>query len=103
MKNKKILLVLLLIMSITIVFITIFITKNNNNINSKIKKGYEIFGNDYCKGHDQFETVGHAFTSWTCAICGYSGIHHNTGTPTICHECANVTGRCSECGKLHNH
>ena len=112
MKNKKLLL-LLLILFIAIVIITIFITRNKKITNTddistneiitddtKIKKGYEIFGKDYCKGHSFFEPAGQAFTSWTCMICGSKGEHHNTATPTICYACSTATDRCSKCGKL---
>jgi len=98
MKKKKILLLLLLIISIVIIIITFFILRNNND--SRIKKGYEIFGNDYCNGHSPFVEAGQAFTGYTCKICGYEGDHPNTAVPTICSECAKITGRCSNCGKL---
>ena len=99
--KKKIILLLLSILSIAFIIITIFIIRNNKNTDDyKINKGYKIFGSSYCDGHNPFKFAGQALTGWTCKICGYEGVHSNTATPTICSECAEITGRCSKCGKL---
>lgn len=107
MKNKKlfikitiIILILILIIIGTLLLINIKIKSNNQ---SKIEKGYQIFGYEYCNGHSLFEVAGQAFTPWSCKICGYHDVHSNTATPTICSECAQITSRCSKCGKLVIH
>ncbi len=97
MKNKKILLAIFIIVFIAVATALFFIINNNN---SKIDKGYQIFGNDYCNGHQPIQVVGWMFTSWTCKICKVEREHNCTDTPTICTECAEITGRCSICGKL---
>lgn len=104
MKNKKILLLLLLIISIIIIIIAFFIIRNNNinTDDSKIKKGYEIFGSDYCNGHGQDPIIVDGWPSYsTCKICGiekHNDVPHSDFT--ICTECAKITGRCSKCGKI---
>ena len=104
MKNKKlyikitiIILILILIIIGTLLLINIIIKNSNRR---KIEKGYQIFGYEYCNGHYLSEPFGHAFTEWSCKICGYHAVHSNTATPTICSKCAQITSRCSRCGKL---
>lgn len=47
-----------------------------------------------------FEIAGQAFNIWTCEICGYMGEHNTTATSQICDGCAELTKRCSKCGRL---
>lgn len=99
MKNKR--KIIILLVAIVIIFLIIgfvLIPKNNNQ--SKINKGYEIFGDKYCNCHSMFEVAGDAFTSWTCKICGHKGENPDTNVPMLCSECANITGRCHKCGNL---
>lgn len=65
------------------------------------EKATQIFGNDYCE-EKHWVIAGDALTPWTCKLCGYTGINPDTDTPEICDNCARLTGRCTECGKLKN-
>lgn len=103
MKNKKILFIILICVFIIVVSIFFLIRKNNTN-NAIIKKGYELFGNEYCNCNRNKNTVI-IVDGWpsysTCKICGIT--KHNDAAYsdfTICNECAKITGRCSKCGKL---
>ena len=108
MKNKKTLLLVLIVLLIVIGIIIFFIWKNKKNTSNtdtndiKIKKGYELFGDEYCKGHNRGSIIVDGWPSYsTCKICGIT--KHNDAPHsdfTICLECAEITGRCSICGKL---
>lgn len=104
MKKKKIIIliaiIVLIIALIGAVLAAIRVKKDKYTNEYRIKKGYEIFGDEYCSGHNRFESAGQALTPWTCKICGYHDVNSNTNVPTICVECANITSRCMECGKL---
>ena len=61
-------------------------------------KGYILFGNEKCKGHNNFQ-AGDLFTSWECEICGYKDVNPDTNTPLICANCSSITMRCQKCAK----
>ncbi len=83
-----------------IIAISIIIVINIISTNTELKeKGIEIFGSDYCN-EKHSKLGGDALTAWTCKLCGYSDINPDTDVPVICNKCANLTGRCMECGKL---
>ncbi len=42
--------------------------------------------------------TGQAFTQWHCVLCNKEGMHHNTGIPTLCKDCAEKEGLCKQCG-----
>ena len=100
MKNKKSIIALIVIVCIIIAILVIFIIKNNASNKIKIDKGYKIFGNDYCEGHEILKVGATVVTPWSCKICGYSETSGTNIVPAICSKCAKITGRCSECGKL---
>ena len=39
-------------------------------------------------------------SKYTCKICGKEKIEGHEPTPVICKDCATITNRCQECGKL---
>ena len=41
--------------------------------------------------------VGQAFTKWNCFACDKEGMHHNTGVPRLCLDCAKELALCSRC------
>ena len=120
MNSKKVIsyLIIICLILVVLVFLAIIIISSiglNKKLsaNHKINIGYEIFGNDYCEEHDssKYESnvtdvgtnitpVGAAYTKWKCKICGHEDMFNNTGVPVLCAECAEITGRCSRCGKL---
>ncbi len=42
--------------------------------------------------------VGHGFTAYICKECEKEHMHHDTGTPKLCKECANKLNVCHQCG-----
>lgn len=110
MKKKKIVICIIIMLIIISIIVGILLLNSNifnldsNSLNmneeQRIKKGYDILGYDYCKTHPLHGWAGTAETPWTCKICGYSDINSNTDAPTLCTECATITGRCSKCGKI---
>lgn len=96
-KNKKIILIIAIIICI-IILIWLNMDKLMPN-ELRIRRGYKIFGNDYCNGHSKEYAVA-ALAPWRCEICGYKDVHSNGAYPRICSKCASVTGRCMKCGKL---
>ena len=77
-------------------------TSNENQIESKTEKekGYELFGNEHCSGHEPI-----TFNGWpsysTCKICGIKKFNDVPYSDfIICPKCSNITGRCTKCGKL---
>ena len=104
--KKKILILIIVGLCIICSFLIFLLnrkSKDSSNMSKeeRQKVGYEIFGDDFCKGHNKIEMAGQAITNWKCRICGYSDTHHNTATPVICPECASATGRCEKCGKFN--
>lgn len=104
MKKKKVIISILIFIFIFIIlivicriFLKIYITSVEEQ---KIEKGYLVLGDDYCEGHSLWGLAGDMVTSWTCKICGFSADNPDTEVPTICNECAEITERCVECGKL---
>lgn len=97
MKTKKgIITIVILIIIVLLVIVGIYMMSSKSNVQ---RKGFDILGNDYCDGnHNKF--AGDALTPWTCKLCGYSAVNPDTDVPVICNSCANLTGRCMECGKL---
>ena len=95
MKKKIVLIVIFILIVVTIVVYL----KNNNNT-KKIIKGYQMFGNDYCRGHSIPGISGQAELPWKCAICGKENISTGPPTPEICLKCNKITKRCTTCGKL---
>ena len=108
MKKKNIIILIFLI----ILIISIFLVINNRVLSREddiISKGNRIFGTDYCpkkNNDDLYEDYNHpmmagqAFTPYKCKICNKKYEHHNTAIPKICSSCADITGRCMQCGKL---
>ena len=109
MKNAKIILIVL----ITIIIIIAIYLGIKLFDNSKIQKGYEIYGSEICSrvtNNKEKELMyqdsehpligGTAITAWECAICGKADESPTTCTPALCSECAYITNRCSTCGKL---
>ena len=107
MKKKNIIILIFLIIAILV--ISIFLVINNRILSRKndiISKGNKIFGTDYCDNnylygdYDHPTIAGEAFTPYICKICNKEYEHPNTATPKICSSCADITGRCMQCGKL---
>ena len=85
---------------------------DNRVLNSKddiISKGNKIFGTDYCPKNnndylyediDHHALAGQAITTYKCKICNKKYEHPSTAIPKICSSCADITGRCKDCGKL---
>lgn len=42
--------------------------------------------------------VMHAFTDWTCRLCGNPDRHPNSGVPIFCLACAHRLHACARCG-----
>lgn len=75
--------------------------KNQLDIGTEAKqKGYNLFGKDYCITDHSLEAAGDALTEWKCQLCGRSAINPDTNVPQLCDDCARITGRCHQCGKL---
>ena len=82
-------------------------TEENDNIISKAQK---IYGDDFCpkslSNSINYEDKEHSMTKcdvmskYTCKICGKEKIEGHEPTPVICKDCATITNRCQECGKL---
>ena len=100
MKRLKNNIKLIIAIDTTILAAIIGIILYINSVQNKINKGFKIFGNDYCTGHIHTGIVGFGSTTWKCDICGYEKTYGNTDVPTICGDCARITNRCLECGKL---
>jgi hypothetical protein len=45
---------------------------------------------------------GQAFTHYACRQCGKEGMHHNTGVPLLCDDCADKGVLCSRCCKARD-
>lgn len=107
MKNKNAI-VLIVIISLIVLGIGISITINTvekgkveKSEIEKIEEGKAILGSEVCDGKRGHSFLaGQAITSWKCKICGYLGTYPDTGVPTICGECARITGRCTKCGRI---
>lgn len=102
MKKKQKIISILIFISIIIIVICSILLKTYliSDEEKKIKKGYQVLGEDYCEGHSLSRIAGDALTPWTCKICGYSAVNPDTAAPKICSECAEITKRCMTCGKL---
>lgn len=46
--------------------------------------------------------TGQAFTRYICRRCGQEGMHHNTGVPMLCDNCADKSVLCAQCGKARD-
>jgi hypothetical protein len=46
--------------------------------------------------------TGQAFTRYTCKMCGKEDMHHNTGVPMLCANCADKNVLCAQCGKTRD-
>lgn len=64
------------------------------------QKGYDIFKAEYCITDHSKEIAGDALTGWCCSLCGAHAVNSDTNVPKLCYNCAQTTGRCSQCGKL---
>ena len=112
MKNKIIIGLIIIEIIAIILIVTFYI--NNVYVYSDdfiISKGYKIFGSDYCTKdndsqlHEDLEHsmwAGAAITPYKCQLCNKKYQHPNTAITKICYSCANITGRCMQCGKLKN-
>ena len=95
MKKKNIIIIIMLIIAIIglIVIASLF---------TRIYKGYKLYGNEYCdndlNSHVRFG--GDIVVTYKCDICNIENEYGSTATPKICPFCAELTGRCSTCGKL---
>lgn len=85
--------------------------QNNNEENDNIiSKAQKIYGDDFCpkslSNSINYEDKEHSMTKcdvmskYTCKICGKEKIEGHEPTPVICKDCATITNRCQECGKL---
>lgn len=95
--NKR---VMFLILSMIIIVTMAYFLGKNWKDTEIIKKGYELFGDDYCLGHNTLELAGDAFGGWDCALCGRNTWDAQMPGYVLCYSCEKVTGRCHKCGKL---
>lgn len=104
--NKKVIICICIGIIVVGLFVGIIIhlfdkNRNEPNIESEIKqKGYNLFKKDYCTTDHSLEIAGDALTEWKCQLCGTSAINSDTNIPKLCENCAKITGRCYQCGKL---
>jgi len=111
MKRKFIIKLIFIVIVILIITMILF-TRNNvitNNKDDIISKGNRMFGDDYCpkdnndylyEDYEHQRVAGEAITPYKCKICNKNYDYPNTNIPKICSSCANITGRCMQCGKL---
>ena len=71
-----------------------FRTWANKIIKEYMIKGF-IMDDERLKGNG-----GDTITMYICKICGKIKQNSTTSTPKMCTECATITNRCQECGKL---
>lgn len=71
-----------------------FRTWANKIIKEYMIKGF-IMDDERLKGNG-----GATVTRYICKICGKIRKSSTTSTPKICTECATITNRCEQCGKL---
>lgn len=113
--KKKIIIGLIIIAIIVVIVVLFFYIKNIYSDKYIISKGYNIFGSDYCHCHQaddnpmygdseypKLKGGGSAITPYKCQLCNKKYKHPNTAIPKICSSCADITGRCMDCGKLKN-
>ena len=101
-KSKKIIIVIAII-------IVIFVILRNTSV-YKIQKANMIYGKEYCPKNEKQSSFyedkehplygGDVVTMYRCKICGKIKQNSTTSTPKICTECATITNRCQQCGKL---
>lgn len=105
--KKKIFIGLAIALLVFLVVVFFFIPIHYNNI--IIIKGNILFGKGYCpKDREDYSyedynhqmVAGQAFTQYRCKLCNKKYSHPTTATPKICSSCAEITGRCKDCGKL---
>ena len=105
----KVVIALIIIVVIIGIAFAICILKNSSNDNI-ISKAQKIYGDDFCpkslSNSINYEDKEHSMTKcdvmskYTCKICGKEKIEGHEPTPVICKDCATITNRCQECGKL---
>ena len=67
----------------------------------RIIKGYELYGDERCTTeHTKGVFITDDIVNWSCHICGYVSTGSSSARTLLCSKCANITNRCSECGKL---
>ncbi len=71
-----------------------FRTWANKIIKEYMIKGF-IMDDERLKGNG-----GDTITMYRCKICGKIKQNSTISTPKMCTECATITNRCQECGKL---
>ena len=101
-KSKKIIIVIAIIIVVFVILI--------NTSFYKIQKANMIYGKEYCTKNEKQSSLyedkehplygGDAITMYRCKICGTIKQNSTTSTPKICTECATITNRCQQCGKL---
>ena len=96
MKKKVLGIALAIIVVIAAIIVFNCIKKNDA---WKIRKGNEIFGNEICQGHEH-EVGLTVMTSFKCKICEKQSESGHAPASVICKLCADITGRCTECGKI---
>lgn len=109
MKNKVIIIIVVMIIILFSIIIYLDISKTDAYI---IKKGYKLFGEEYCTFYLSTENIflfndpehpimaGTAITWYKCKLCNKKYEHPNTAIPKICSNCRTITNRCRSCGKL---
>lgn len=96
-KNK-----IILIICLTIILLIVISTIASINIISRIKIGFQIYGDEKCPQNHEIMFFGTSdITTWRCNICGEKiGEGATSSTPEICSICSLITDRCKKCGKL---
>mgnify|MGYP000058272472 FL=1 len=109
--KKRIIIGSIMIAIIALIVVLFFYINNTYSDDNIISKGYKIYGSDYCSKdddnpmHEDSEhrmLAGTAITPYKCQLCNKKYQNPNTAIPKICSSCANITGRCMQCGKLKN-
>ena len=110
--SLKVLITIIVVAILTMTVTAIYMLRNNKeNSNDKIiSKAEKLYGNDFCKrslsNNPYYEDKEHSLigctvmTPYKCEICGKRQMEGSSPAPQICKECATITNRCRDCGKL---
>ena len=90
---KKVLIIIIFIIGIVVVGLVSTFTI------SRMKKGYEVFGNEHCEGH-KYDIAYPTEREYYCLICGKEKETPTIPIPKICPTCSKITKRCPKCGEL---
>ncbi len=98
---KKLVLGVIIFIVVGIIVLLYFSNTSNGIPKSIIEEmGFDLFGDDYCTTNHYLEIGGSALTKCQCSLCKKVSINPSTNIPALCENCAKITKRCSECGKL---